>query len=256
MNLEVSNQEIFLPVILFLIAITAAAILTVKKWSNSLLRVLITTVFIFTIIYIPIVEYWSNWTDIKIFWPNSFIANSSVIVNGETVAANTMVDKIYSALSITTTFLTYYSIVVFIYYINNQQLLLSNKKWVNWIPVVNVFSIAFTLYKRLNKSWLTTTFLLLWMLSTLAWVYYSFFALILVYWGVDSFSFIDHFLFGNFYHEYMADADPEYLRATSTPIGYQMSYLADLASITTPIFTFISGGSLLVILLKIKKLKN
>ena len=257
MKLEASNEELLLPIFLFIIVIIIASILTAKQWKGSLLKVLIILLSTFLIVYIPVVEYWSNWTDSKIFWPNDFIANSSVIIDGETVAANTLFDKGYALLSLISQFLIYYTVLTFIYFItNNQQSELTIKKWISWVPVINIFSIALILNRLLNKSWSSKATLITWVASTSIWVYYTFFALILTYWDVDSFSIIDHFLFGNFYQEFMADADPEYIKMTSTPIGYQMSYLSDLVNIITPIFTFISGGSLLFILQKIKKNNN
>ena len=122
--------------------------------------------------------------------------------------------------------------------------------------MINIFSIALSLQRMLKADLFDKFVIYLWLIFCFLWAYYRFFAYILVFFGIDSFAFIDQMLFGNDYQQSMDETDPDIVRDLSSPIGYNLYYINDLLRLIVDLFSYLAMLMTLLIITKIMKNKS
>ncbi|AXP81569.1 hypothetical protein CJ739_2496 [Mariniflexile rhizosphaerae] len=241
MKFETSNSEFLLPFLIVIGISVLFAIYILRHKKEKIKFFLYRSIVIFLIIYFPIVEYWSIWTSWSI-WPNDFSPeNQSILSSSSGIAYGNypILNGVFNLLSIISELLLTFSIILFISLINTH---VQKNKILNWIPLINIFSIGIILSKVYKFKWSFKIIVIFWALITFMWVYYRFLAFPLYLLGIDSITILDKILFPDFNETQLLEDD--YI------IGY--TYLADILKIILPALKFISGLLTLIIVKKIQ----
>ena len=154
-----------------------------------------------------------------------------------------ILNGVFSLLSIISELFLIFSIILFISLINTN---IQKNKILNWIPIINIFSIGVLLSKTYKFKWSSKIIVIFWVLITFMWVYYRFLAFPLYLLGIDSITIIDKILF--------PDINESQLLENNYIIGY--TYIADTLKIVLPALKFMSGLLTLIIVKEMQVPQN
>lgn len=248
-NSEIIIEKILIYLLLFGVPLSAS-MLILKHKANRINYFLSISTILFLIFYLPIVEYFSIWTEIS-FWPQDFYPNfgGGSVLNAP---SHPNYNRVFGFLSIISQFLLFFSIFLFIHKIKKIfSITLVNDTFILWIPIINSIIIGYKLVNFFKDKTIYQIAALLWIIFSSLWVYYRFLAAPLSLIGVDSFSIIDQILFGENKQQL---TDMQVSGSPQTILSYTI--ITDLISIITPALTYISGLLTFVIINKIKTSAN
>lgn len=217
-----------------------------KHYQGDKFKLMIKALVAFLILYFPILEYWSIWIPGISFWPEGFTPGSGSILS-YTMIDYTVSKNVYWVLDFSSSIIRSYTFFFLIFLVNDQENL--RTKVVNWIPLVNIFSIGLCLMKRAYLEW-KNVLIPFWVISMFTWFYYNVLALPLAMIGFNSYSWIDQLLFGHGSDTVLNENTTDFM---FTPTGYGFTYLMDLSQIITPVPYFLSGIMTLILVWNMRK---
>lgn len=233
-----SNSNLFIIPFILIGTATLSASYIIWHKKNKISKILIRSLIIFLIAYLPLLDYWSFWK-VSWFWPSGFFhASGNILGNEFGYYPKTLI--VFEILTISTNFLFLFSTILFIRQINLK--LKNIYRFLNWIPLINSFSIGYQIKNLINSKWQNILLVKLWIVFSFLFIYYRLFAGGLYLQGFDSITFIYDLIFTN------ASDTPDQVQQYD--IGY--TFITDLLNIITPPLFFVSGILTLLIIKYIK----
>jgi len=244
MKFESSNDNIFWFLVLFLVAAIISVFYIVRYQKGKLNNISLLVHVLFLITYFPILEYWSIWTSWSL-WPEKFIPNNqSLLAELSEQESFLRSNFIYNSLNIISEYFLFLGIILFLFQVNYR----GKRKFLKWIPIINVIVIA-KYFIKLFTSKIMKVVTVLWLIFSILWIYYRFLAGPLVLIGVDSFSVISSLLFDD-----QNNATGDYFNY-EYPLLMGYAYFSDLINIITPFLTYVSGILTCILIKMVNKFK-
>lgn len=239
-----NNTLLLIPLLLLLAAIAIVVVIT-RLAKHGLTKYLNFFLIGYIVLYLPVFDYYFPYSTKRLFWPGDYWANySSYMQEGHEYKG--VLDFVFNTLTISTTILTICSIALFIIFCNrifNQEVI---KTWINWIPVINIFSLSYLFYKNLSFSKANHVLISIWALLTLLWVYVRIIGVILIFvFDIETYTPLAKFLF------ILSEED-----LPSEHAGYDSGFVRtmDLVVVMSPPFQYLSGIFTFVMFKQLKKI--
>ncbi len=205
---------------------------SIKNLDKTFFKPLIISLVVFLLIYFPILEYWSIWFDEISFWPEGFYPYSRSVIESPLLPDYSFYQMVYNSCFIISMTALFSAKLTFIHEVNrktNQKRLLV----INYIPLLNLFSIPFSIYRFSKADWVKDTVLATWITSVILYVFYIKLAPLLALFGLDLLNPLTKIIWNE---------DPNSFKwedEFTNPTGYSFTMLFDIVNIVRPAFLFI-----------------